>query len=182
MKKSKGGLGALIFILPIRMQAITAAACCRVVDREVQVVSPEKPFKGKTGFPVPAFLPSNTERLQTGRDHPLCLHRLLVEPRAFTIHGIKPIGADGDKMTASRLRLLQFCQPTERFQSHFGHPGIGYRMPAHKQGVRQRCIAIGQFVLEPMPPVPVVVLVEAQQPFRQLLLHLVDAAVTGKTL
>jgi hypothetical protein len=67
------------------MQAITTAACRRVVHREVQVVAPEKPLEGAAGLCVPPFFPGDPISCKAGRDHPLRFYGLLVETGAFAI-------------------------------------------------------------------------------------------------
>lgn len=107
------------------MQTITAAAARGVVEREMQVVPPQKPLEGSAGFLLPVFFSGEVVSLQTGRDHRLGLHRLLVEAGPFTALLVKTVGADGNEMPASGIRSLQVCQPAERPQPHLGHCRVG---------------------------------------------------------
>ena len=96
----------MILVRPIRMQAIAAAACGRVIHREVQVVPPQKPLEGTAGFRMPSFFPGDKVGFQTGRDHRLRFHRLLVEAGPFASLRIKPVRADGNEMLTLRVRVL----------------------------------------------------------------------------
>jgi len=107
------------------MQTIAAAAGSGVVHREMQVVSPQKPLEGAAGFLLPEFVSGEMMCFQTGRDHGLGLHRLLVEAGTFTTLLIKMVGTDGNEMPASCIRPLQVCQPAERLQSYIGHCRAG---------------------------------------------------------
>lgn len=107
------------------METIAAAAGSGVVHREMQVVAPQKPLEGAAGFLLPVLVSGEMMGFQTGRDHGLRLHRLLVEAGAFSTLLIKMVGADGNEMPASRIRSLQVCQPVERLQSHIGHCRAG---------------------------------------------------------
>jgi len=88
------------------MQTIAASTCRGVIDREVQVVTTEKPLEGAPGFIMPAFFPGDAIRLQAGRDHRLRLNRLLIETGAFAAFLIKTVGANGDKMPSVCIRTL----------------------------------------------------------------------------
>jgi len=85
------------------MQAIATATRRRVVHRQVQVVSPEKPLECAPGFFTPAFFPSDSISCEAGRNHRLRFYGLLVETGAFAALWIKPIGADGDEMLSFRV-------------------------------------------------------------------------------
>jgi hypothetical protein len=151
MEKGECRLCALVFIRPVRMQAIATATRRRVVHREVQVVSPEKPLECAVGFCVPAFFPSDTMCCKAGRNHRLRFYRLLVETSAFATLWIKPIGANWNEMLSFCVRVLQFCQPSERLQTDLRHDRIWDRLAAQEHGVGQRCIAIRQLIFKPVP-------------------------------
>jgi hypothetical protein len=88
------------------MQTISTTTCRRVIYREVQVISPEKPFEGTAGFLGPLFVPGDTVCLETGRNHRLRFNGLLVEAGAFATLWIKPVGANGNEMLSICIRFL----------------------------------------------------------------------------
>ena len=114
------------------MQAVSTTACCRIVDRQVQVVATEEPVKGAPRFLVPPLIAGKAMRFEAGRDHGLRLHRLLIEARTLTAALIKTVGTDRHKMTAVRVGSLQIRQPLKRFQSGVGHFIVGYALAAYE--------------------------------------------------
>jgi hypothetical protein len=48
--EGEGGLCALVFAHPILVQSIATAAGAEVVERETEIVAPEKPFEGALGL------------------------------------------------------------------------------------------------------------------------------------
>src|SRR3990172_5475746 len=86
------------------MQTVSTTACHRVVDRKVQVITPEEPLEGTSGFLAPALVSCDPGCFEAGGYHGLSLHRLLIEPGTLTALLIKAVGSDGDKMTPSPLR------------------------------------------------------------------------------
>ena len=114
------------------MQAVSTTACCRIVDRQVQVVATEEPVKGAPRFLVPPLITGKAMRREAGRDHGLRLHRLLVKAGTLTAASIKSIGADRYKITAVRFGSLQICQPLKRFQAGVGHFIVGYALAAYE--------------------------------------------------
>ena len=133
------------------MEAVPATSRRRVVNGQVQVVAPEEPLEGAAGLLAPAFVSGTPVGFEAGGGHGLRLDRLLIEPGPFTAALIKAIGADGDKMTPSRVSPLQVGQPMERLQSGLGHGLIRDPLAAHKQGLWQHGVAIGQPGLIPAP-------------------------------
>ena len=88
------------------MQTITAAACRRVIDRQVQVVPPQEPLEGTASFFMPSFFPGDPVSFQAGRDHRLGLYRLLIKAGAFAALRIKTVRTDGNEMLSFRVCLL----------------------------------------------------------------------------
>src|SRR6187397_1902379 len=124
MEKGEGRLCALVLVRPIRMQTITAATCRGIVDWQVQVVSPQKPFEGTAGFLVPSFFSGSLVSFQTGRDHGMWFDRLLIKAGPFASLRIKTVRTDGDEMLSLCVCMLDFGDPAERFQTHFRHRRI----------------------------------------------------------
>src|ERR1051325_1352356 len=96
----------------------------------MQVVSPQEPLEGATGFFLPIIISSERVCFQTGSHHGLRFDRLLIEAGAFAALLIKTIGTNGNKMPVSCIRSLQVCQPAERLESRLGHGRVGYGLTA----------------------------------------------------
>lgn len=77
----------------------------------MQVIAAEKPLEGASYLLIPLLIPRDAVSFETGRNHGLCLHRLLIEAGPFAALLIKAIGTNGDKMLSFCIRTLQVCQP-----------------------------------------------------------------------
>lgn len=77
---------------------------------------------------------------------------------------------------------LQGRQPPEAFEPDLGHFRVLERLAAQKHRMWKGGVAIGQAVFEPAPRVRLCVAIETQEPSRQLLLDLTDAAISSKAL
>jgi hypothetical protein len=117
------------------MQTIAAAACRRVIHREVQVVPPQEPLEGTAGFLVPSFFSGDPVGFQAGRDHGLCFHRLLIKAGTFASLRVKTIGADGNEMLSFHIRALYSGKPAKRLQPHVHHGGVRHGLPRHQHGM-----------------------------------------------
>jgi len=91
----------------------------------MQVVASEKPLERAAGFHMPVLFSREAMGFETGRDHRLRLHWLLIEAGTFAVSLIKAIGTNRDKVLSFSIRTLQVRQPTERLNTHLGHFGIG---------------------------------------------------------
>ncbi len=121
----------LILIGAVGMQTVAAPAGGRIVQRQAQIVAPEEPLEGASGFFAPAGVVCAAVGFEAGGDRGLRFNRLLIEAGAFAAALIKAVGADRDKMPFIRVRVLQISQPGEGFQSDVGMALFGIHWP-HK--------------------------------------------------
>ncbi len=91
LQEGEGGLGALIGVRPIGVQAVAAAAGDGIIDRLMEVVAAVEPFKGAPGLLAPAAVAGGLMGGQAGRDHGLRLHRLLIKARALAAARIEAV-------------------------------------------------------------------------------------------
>ena len=113
----EGGLGALVLIHTVMMQAVPASAGGRIVKRQTEIITSEKPFEGALRLTPPSWIARDTEGLQTRGNHRLGLHRLLVEIRALAILLMEAIAADRPEMPGRGLLLRG--QPAQAFKTDF---------------------------------------------------------------
>src|SRR5512140_2073688 len=79
LEEGEGRFVAEVCVGAVGMKTIATSAGSRVIDREIQVIAPEEPFKSPLGFLAPTIILRNSIGLETGRHHSLTLHGLLVE-------------------------------------------------------------------------------------------------------
>ncbi len=131
-------------------KTIATSTCGRIVDREIQVVATEEPFKGALGFLAPTSVTGDAIGLKTGRHHCLTFHGLLIEAGAFTALFVEAIGSDRDKM-ATFAGPLYVGQPAQRFQPGLDHLCTLTGLSTDERRVWQDRVAVGQAVFVPSP-------------------------------
>lgn len=105
------------------MQTITAAARDWIVQRHIQVVAAEEPFKCPACLLPPAFVGRDPVGLQAGRNHRLGFHRLLIESGTFPTTGEETIRTDWDEVLTFGVRALQIGEPDQGLKGRVLHIG-----------------------------------------------------------
>ena len=92
----------MVLTQPVHVQSVPAAAGGRIVEREAQIISTEKPFERAARFRNPEHVARGVIRFDAGGNRHLGFDGLLVEDRAFLAARIKPIRSNGPE------RLVEF--------------------------------------------------------------------------
>ena len=111
--EGEGGLGALVFVDTILMEAVAAAAGAGVVEREAEVIAAEEPFEGAFGLASPHGIPGEAEGLLAGADHGLGFDGLLIKVGTCAVLFVEAVAADGAEVTG--LGALDGDEPAEGF-------------------------------------------------------------------
>src|SRR5438045_8629572 len=131
------------------MQSITTSSRTGIVERFSEIVPTKEPFETTSRRALPVFVVRKSKSLETGGDGSICLHRLLIEPRAFAAALPKTVGTDRREM--SGLRSLCIDQPPERLQTCLEHLATRSPMTTQAYCMGKRCGIIGGDRLEPLP-------------------------------
>src|ERR1700756_5488072 len=131
------------------MQGVTTSSRGGIVERFSEVVPTEEPLEAASRCALPVFVMRKSKSFKTGRDSSICLHRLLIEARAFAAALPKTVGANRREM--SGFRSLRFHQPAQRLQTCLEDLATRSPMTAQDHGMRKSCIVVGGDGLEPLP-------------------------------
>jgi len=93
------------------MQTIPAASGNRVIERHVQVIPPQEPFKDAVCTIAPLPIAGHPVGFQAGRDRRLGLDRLLIEAGPLLAPRVETIRADWNEMPSAGLAKLKVHKP-----------------------------------------------------------------------
>src|SRR5260370_454622 len=160
------------------MQPIAAAACLGRVEFESEIVPADEPVKGALRMFIPPDVRCGAIGFQTGRDRCLRLNGLLVEIGARAAAAVKPITANGSKVTL--LGHLQFRQPAQGQQPPLKYRLLSGCLSAHNQGLRELGVVVRQSLFKPLPVRMRTRFKDLHEPASQCLSGLVDQAVSAQ--
>ncbi len=140
---------ALVFVDPIAVQPVAAAAGAGIIERKAEIVAAQEPLEGAPGLDQPCGILRDAKRFQAGGNHGLGLHRLLIEVRARAVADVKAVAADGPEV--ARLCPLQRGQPAQATSSRFPRLRLRAFATAQYQGLAETGVVVGDARFKPGP-------------------------------
>ena len=110
---------SLVFVAPVRVQPIAAAASLAGVEFQPEVVRAEEPVEGALRLSMPPRVGCGAVRFQASRNRGLRLDGLLVEFRACAVAPIESVAANRPQLAVRRC--LYAHQPAQRLYAPFVH-------------------------------------------------------------
>ena len=144
-----GGFPAAIFVDPVGMQAVAAAAGFQIDQRQRQIIVAQEPGEGARRLGHPARIAIGPRRRQAGGNGRGRFQRLLVEHARPPAPVAETVGADGPEDAG--LGHLLGHQPGQGFQARLAVGGFAGGKAGDDQRLAQPGIVIGEAFLEPDP-------------------------------
>ena len=104
------------------MQTVPAATALSIVQRKTEVIAAVKPFEGLASLAEPIAIAGGLMSLETGANHGMGLHRLLVEQCRLLPALPKSVGTNRAKMPI--WRDLVFREPAQTLETNLKKIGL----------------------------------------------------------
>ena len=105
-KESQCGFGSLVFVAPVRVQAVAAAAGLGAVEFQSEIIPAQKPVKGALRLLMPPWVGCGAVCFQASGNRGVRFDGLLVEVRAYAVTPIESIAANGPQMAMLARSVL----------------------------------------------------------------------------